>query len=48
MTGFLKGKAITQVDELLINGERYTEQQIKEILKGIEPTKKAKKWLNAT
>lgn len=42
MTGFLKGKAISQVDELLMNGKRFTEKQIKEVMKDIEPFKKKK------
>lgn len=33
MTGFLKGKAISQVDMILINGKKYTEAELKQILK---------------
>jgi len=33
MTGFLKGKAVGQVDKILVNGKPYTEEEIKEIIK---------------
>lgn len=40
MTGYLKGKAVSQVDELLIDGKRYSEAEIKELLKKIDKEKK--------
>ncbi len=45
MTGFLRGRAVSQVDKLLIDGQEFGEKQIKEILKDViaEPIKKAKK-----
>ena len=33
MTGYLKGKPISQVDMLLIDGKEYTEAQVKDLLK---------------
>ena len=33
MTAFFKGKARSQVDELLIEGKRYSEKELKEIIK---------------
>lgn len=33
MTGSLKGRAISQIDKLLINGKEYTEEQIKDLIK---------------
>lgn len=39
MTGFLKGKAISQIDELLIEGKRYKEADIKEIIKKMKESK---------
>ena len=42
MTGFLKGKAIAQIDKLLIDGKEYSEAEIKEAIKSIVK-KKAKK-----
>lgn len=43
MTAFLKGKAVSQFDEMLINGKRFHQEQLKEILKDIEPKKPTKK-----
>lgn len=42
MTGFLKEKAVGQVDAILINGEVFCEKQIKEVLKGVVPWDKNK------
>jgi len=42
MTGFLKEKAVGQVDEVLINGKRFCEKQIKEVLKDVVPWDKKK------
>ena len=33
MTGFLKGKAVSQIDKVLIEGKEYTEKEIKEAIK---------------
>lgn len=33
MTGLFKGKAVGQIDTLLIDGKPYTDKEIKEILK---------------
>ena len=33
MTGFFKGKAISQIDKILIDGKEYTEAELKQILK---------------
>ena len=33
MTGFFRKRAVSQIDELLINGKRYNEEQIKDLLK---------------
>ncbi len=33
MTGFFKGRAIGQVDTVLINGKPYTDKEIRELLK---------------
>jgi len=45
MTGFFKGKGVSQVDAVLINGQTFGEKQIKEILKDVvaEPIVKKKK-----
>jgi len=42
---FFKGRAVSQVDELLIDGERYAESDIKKIIKenGLKPATKKKK-----
>ena len=40
MIGYLKGKVVSQVDKLLIDGREYTEAQIKEIVKQYEKDKK--------
>ena len=41
MTAFLKDKAVGQADEILANGKRFSEAQLKEILKDVVPwTKK--------
>lgn len=42
MTGYLRDRPVGQVDELLINGKRFKEEQIKEVLKDVEPYKKSK------
>lgn len=42
MTGFLKERAVSQIDEILINGKRFKEEQIKEVLKDVEPHKKVR------
>lgn len=41
MTGLLKGVHKSQIDELLIDGNKYSEQDIKEIIKKykIKPNK---------
>ena len=39
MTGFLKEKAISQIDEVLIDGKRYTEEEIKKAIKELENAK---------
>ena len=36
MTAFFKGRAVSQVDKLLINGKEYTEKQIKDLIKRFE------------
>ena len=33
MTGFFKGRAKSQIDKLLIDGEEYTDKQIKDLVK---------------
>lgn len=33
MTAFFKGKAVGQVDKVLIDGKEYTEEQIKQMTK---------------
>ena len=33
MTAFFKGKAVSQIDEVLIEGVKYTEKEIKKIMK---------------
>ena len=45
MTGFFKGKGVSQVDEILVNGKRFGEKQLKEVLRDVEPypIKKKKK-----
>lgn len=45
MTGFLRGRAVSQVDELLIDQERYSEWDIKEMITkhGLKPIAKKKK-----
>jgi len=44
MTGYKKGKAVSQVTEILMDGRLYEEAEIREALKAIpKPTKKAKK-----
>lgn len=47
MIGFLKGKAISQIDKVLIDGKEYTDEQIKDLVKRfnkeITPVKKSKK-----
>lgn len=48
MIGFLKGKAVGQVDKVLIEGKEYTEQELKEIVsvnKGQKPTQLSE-WVN--
>ena len=41
MTAFLKDKAVGQADEIFANGKRFSEAQLKEILKDVVPwTKK--------
>lgn len=39
MTAFFKGKGVSQVDEVLIEGKRYTDKELKEILKEHEKQK---------
>ena len=36
MTGFLKGKAIGQVDQVLVNGKPYTDKELKKIIEKME------------
>lgn len=36
MTGFFKGKAVSQVDAILVDGQRFEEKQLKEILKEVK------------
>jgi Cdc6-like AAA superfamily ATPase len=33
MTGFFKGRAVGQIDTVLINGKPYTANELKEIIK---------------
>lgn len=40
MTAFFKGKAVSQVDEILIDGKSYTEDEIKEVVKKITLNKR--------
>jgi len=42
MTGFLKGRAVSQVDKLLIDGKEYTREDILKMIKNskISPAKK--------
>jgi hypothetical protein len=42
MTGFLKGRAVGQVDKLLIDGKEYTREDIFKMIKNskISPAKK--------
>ena len=40
MTAFFKSKAVCQVDEVLVNGKRISEVQLKEILKDVVPWSK--------
>lgn len=42
MTGFLKGKGVSQVDEILVDGKVFSEKQLKEILKDVAPWDKKK------
>jgi len=42
MTGFLKGKGVSQIDEILMDGKRFSEKQLKEILKDATPWDKKK------
>ena len=38
MTGFLRGKAVSQVDAILgVDGKVFTEKQIMDVLKDVEP-----------
>jgi len=39
MTAFFKKKAVSQVDEILIEGKFYTEHEIKKIIKENETKK---------
>lgn len=43
MTAFFKGKGVSQVDSILVDGKVFGETQLKEILKGVEPIKVVKK-----
>jgi len=44
MTGFLKGLAVSQVDEVLVmDGKIFGEKQLQEILKDVKPWEKVKK-----
>ena len=43
MTGFLKGKAVSQVDSILIDGVVYMEKDIKEVIKNIKIEVKKKR-----
>jgi len=43
MTGFLKGKAVSQVDALLIDKQVFYEEQIRELLKNVKAEVKTKK-----
>lgn len=36
MTGFFREKARGQIDVILINGQKFGEEQIKELLKGVK------------
>jgi len=36
MTGFLKSKAIGQIDKVLVDGKTYTDKQLKELIKKTE------------
>ncbi len=42
MTGFFRGKGVSQVDEILVNGKRFSEKQLKEILKDVDVWDKKK------
>jgi len=42
MIGFLRGKPVSQVDSLLINGQEFGEEQIKRVLKDVKADKKTK------
>ena len=33
MTAFYKGKALSQTDEILIDGKKYTEAELKQMIK---------------
>ena len=43
MTGFFKGKGVSQIDSILINGQVFYEEQIKAVLKNIKADKVKKK-----
>ena len=43
MTGFFKGKGVSQIDSILINSQVFHEEQIKAILKDIKADKIKKK-----
>ena len=42
MTVYLREKPIGQADKILIDGKEFTEEQIKEVMKDVEPYKKKK------
>jgi len=45
MIGYFKGKAASQVDAVFFEGKMFTDKQIREVLKDVEPytVKKRKK-----
>jgi len=45
MIGYLRGKAVSQVDAVFFEGKMFTDKQIREVLKDVEPysVKKKKK-----
>ena len=45
MTGYFRDKAVSQIDAILVDGQKYGEKQLKALLKDVvaEPLSKSKK-----
>ena len=43
MTAFFKGKGVSQIDSIIVDGQTFYEEQIRELLKDVVAKKLSKK-----